>query len=211
MPGQPAKFPCPDCRPGAPCPRHCGAKKRQGDGLCQLAKGQGTSHPGTGYCELHGGSTPNGAKHAEKAKLAEVVRTYGAPVVGRSDADVLAELIATAFGHVSYLAALIAGADDLDAIPAVVLERYDVERNLLAKMVRDSLGAGVAARQVRLAEEQGAVLGDVMRAIIGDLFRLLMDAAMGEGLSVDVLVAVQTEKVPAVIRHRLAEVVGGGA
>lgn len=33
----------------------CGARKRNGEGVCQLPAGWGTDHPGTGRCKLHGG------------------------------------------------------------------------------------------------------------------------------------------------------------
>ena len=39
--------------------RHCGAKKRQGDGTCTLTAGWGTDHVGHGPCKLHGGSSPS--------------------------------------------------------------------------------------------------------------------------------------------------------
>jgi hypothetical protein len=37
--------------------RHCGAKKRQGEGHCTRPAGWGTPHPGYGPCKLHGGSS----------------------------------------------------------------------------------------------------------------------------------------------------------
>lgn len=40
-----------------PLPK-CGAKKHQGTGTCTRPAGWGTTHPGTGRCKLHGGSTP---------------------------------------------------------------------------------------------------------------------------------------------------------
>jgi|GEM_PF-3592948 len=33
----------------------CGAKKKQGEGVCQQPAGWGTDHPGEGRCKLHGG------------------------------------------------------------------------------------------------------------------------------------------------------------
>ena len=37
--------------------RHCGARKRQGEGTCTRPAGWGTDHVGEGSCKLHGGST----------------------------------------------------------------------------------------------------------------------------------------------------------
>lgn len=39
--------------------RHCGAKKRQGEGTCTQTAGWGTNHVGFGPCKLHGGSSPS--------------------------------------------------------------------------------------------------------------------------------------------------------
>lgn len=43
----------------------CGAKLKQGDGRCRKIAGTGTDHLGFGNCNLHGGSTQTGRKHAE--------------------------------------------------------------------------------------------------------------------------------------------------
>jgi hypothetical protein len=46
----------------------CGARKRQGAGLCSQPAGWGTTHPGFGACKLHGGSTPGAVKAAAEAE-----------------------------------------------------------------------------------------------------------------------------------------------
>ena len=49
----------------------CGATRRQGDkSPCRRPAGWGTSHVGFGTCKLHGGSTPDSTKHAEKQRAA---------------------------------------------------------------------------------------------------------------------------------------------
>lgn len=48
----------------------CPARKRTGDQAgeqCRRAKGEGTSHPGFGYCSSHGGNTPSGKKAAARS------------------------------------------------------------------------------------------------------------------------------------------------
>lgn len=59
----------------------CGARKRQGEGVCGQAAGWGTSHPGTGRCKLHGGSTGDHRTHAlnEQARR-EIARLDLPPV-----------------------------------------------------------------------------------------------------------------------------------
>jgi len=51
------------------------------DPLCQEPAGNGTSHPGVGYCKWHGGNTESGRKAA--------ARTAGAAYVEKFKADVL--------------------------------------------------------------------------------------------------------------------------
>lgn len=54
-----------------PGDKHCGAEKRQGEGVCAKPAGWATSHPGFGYCKFHIGATPAGtiAAHREQALL----------------------------------------------------------------------------------------------------------------------------------------------
>ncbi|MDJ0341785.1 hypothetical protein [Streptomyces sp. PH10-H1] len=53
----------------------CGAKKRQGEGFCTRPAGWGSSHPGAGYCKLHGGNTKNQVISAERKRLEVEART----------------------------------------------------------------------------------------------------------------------------------------
>jgi hypothetical protein len=45
---------------------------------------------------------------------------------------------------------------------------WQQERAALAKVAREALAAGVEERRVRLAEQQGALLADVIRRVLGD-------------------------------------------
>lgn len=49
--------------------KHCGARKRQGEGTCTRPAGWGTEHVGYGTCKLHGGNMRN---HRVSAELAIV-------------------------------------------------------------------------------------------------------------------------------------------
>ncbi|MBM9509982.1 hypothetical protein [Actinacidiphila acididurans] len=55
--------------------RHCGARKRQGEGTCTRPAGWGTDHAGHGHCKLHGGSTTDQGKAARAAKAEAQART----------------------------------------------------------------------------------------------------------------------------------------
>lgn len=204
--------PCAVCAPGSPCPKHCGAALRQTPGgLCKRAKGQGTDHVGIGRCDRHGGSTPNHEKAANGQKAAAAVVTFGLPREIDPQTALLEEVHRTA-GHVAYLGDVVAKLeqDELKQLdpserfeqPAVWVRMYQDERKHLTRVAAAAIGAGIAERQVRLAEEQGRQLANVLRDVLGDVFGLLAEA----GLSVDVLVQIQREAVPGVVRRRLSEV-----
>lgn len=57
----------------------CGARKRQGPGVCKQVAGWGTDHVGAGRCKLHGGATP--IKHGlrstiERPDIRQLVEHY---------------------------------------------------------------------------------------------------------------------------------------
>jgi hypothetical protein len=171
--------------------QYCGAKKRQGEGCCMRPAGWGTSHPGTGKCKLHGGGTPN-HKTAAKTEIArQAVVTYGLPREVPPDVALLEEVHRTA-GHVAWLAEVVGQlereevtwglAEETDAPPGesggggvttkhkasvnVWVQLYQQERKHLASVCRDALAAGIAERQVRLAEAQGVLLARVVQQIV---------------------------------------------
>ena len=80
----------------------CGARKRQGPGVCGQAAGWGTSHPGHGPCKLHGGSTWAHTVRAERERLVEEMRTLGVPEHVPPVEGLLDELAKTR-GELSYL------------------------------------------------------------------------------------------------------------
>jgi hypothetical protein len=199
--------------------QYCGAKKRQGEGHCERPAGWGTSHPGTGKCKLHGGGTPN-HKTAAKTEIArQAVVTYGLPREVAPDVALLEEVHRTA-GHVRWLAEVVGQlergevtwglAEETDAPITengggvttkhkasvnVWVQLYQQERKHLAAVCRDALAAGIAERQVRLAEQQGALLAGAVNRILEGL-----------GLSKE-----QWERVPQVVPVVLRSIKGGEA
>jgi hypothetical protein len=75
----------------------------------------------------------------------------------------------------------------------VWVQLYQQERKHLAAVCRDALAAGIAERQVRLAEQQGALLAGAVNRILDGL-----------GLSVE-----QWERVPLVVPVVLRSITGG--
>lgn len=173
---------------GAP---KCGAKvkngPRKGEG-CLKSAGWGTPHRGFGACKGHGGGVPNHMKAANKEKARREVATYGLPRE-IDPADALIEEVCRAAGHVSWISdrireleqsELIWGVtEEVDqgatefpginrkhaAVPHVWLDLYNRERKHLVDVCKATIAAGVAERQVKLAERMGGQLAQVMQGI----------------------------------------------
>lgn len=199
----------------------CGGTKRDvkrgGDGgPCRRPAGWGTNHAGTGRCKLHGGSTSDHVKHAQKAQAAEAVKTFGLPrEIDPRDA-LLEEVYRTA-GAVDWLhkqvqaltpddviwgrteevqrdAGEFPGTDTTYAATAhAFVQLWQKERAHLVAVCKAAIQAGIEERRVRLAEQQGALLSDVIKRILGDL-----------GLTPE-----QQQRAPEVVVRHLRAVAGG--
>lgn len=175
----------------------CGGKKRDrkrgGNGEpCRRPAGWGTPHAGIGRCKLHGGSTRDHIKHAavEAAKQAvaklnlrrevnphvalldEVYRAAG--VVAWLDEKVRslqeADMVWGVAEQVEKTAGEFPGVDTTSTADLNVwVKWWQQERAQLAKVAKMALDAGVEERRVKLAEQQGALLADVIRRILSDL------------------------------------------
>jgi hypothetical protein len=192
----------------------CGARKRDGSGEhCTQTAGWGTDHVGTGKCRLHGGATKSHAAAARTERARQAVSTYGLPREVDPSVALLEEVHRSA-GHVAWLAEVVADLDreqlvwgvveEVDkgsgeftgtdttsaAKPNVWLELYHRERKHLTDVCKAALAAGIAERQVRLAEQQGALLVGVIQRILDDL----------------ALTAEQRELVPTVVPRHLRAV-----
>lgn len=192
----------------------CGARKRDGSGgHCTQTAGWGTDHVGIGKCRKHGGSTKNHVASAKTEMARLAVATYGLPREVDPAVALLEEVHRSA-GHVAWLQQKVAELDDealvwgvteevnktatefsgIDvtsaAKPNVWLELYHRERKHLTDVCKAALAAGIAERQVRLAEQQGALLVGVIQRILDDL----------------ALTAEQRELVPTVVPRHLRAV-----
>lgn len=169
-------------------PEHdkCGAKKRKGGGSCGQTAGWGTDHPGVGPCKLHGGATRAHVTAARNERARQAVVAYGLPREIDPAAALLEEVHRTA-GHVAWLAAKVAEHQEDDLVwglveeadktatefpgldtkhaarPSVWLDLYQRERRHLVQVSKTALDAGISERLVRLAEQQGAMLAEVIR------------------------------------------------
>ena len=153
---------------------------------------------GVAVCKRHGGHAPQviaAAERRSKEAAAELaVVTYGLPREVAPDVALLEEVHRTA-GHVAWLAEVVGQlereevtwglAEETDAPPGenggggvttkhkasvnVWVKLYQDERRHLAAVCRDALAAGIAERQVRLAEQQGALLAGAVSRILDAL------------------------------------------
>ncbi|MGA3562643.1 hypothetical protein [Melissospora conviva] len=197
----------------------CGGKRRgEGAGLtCTRPAGWGTDHPGTGRCKLHGGSTRTHVTAGRKALAEKAVAAFGLPrEIDPRDA-LLEEVYRTA-GAVDWLhqqvqalqaAEVVWGVTeevtkDAGEFPGVDTTRsaevnvwvrlYAQERAHLVRVAKEAIGAGLEERRVKLAEQQGAMLAGVIKAILGDLE----------------LTPEQQARVPTVVPRHLRVVAGAG-
>lgn len=174
-------------------PRCWGRSKKTGK-QCGRA-----SRPGQHVCRFHGGNAPQSIKAAERRiteqKAAELVATYGRKIETTATEALLDEVQWTA-GHVAWLRERVqeieAGADPgsenalvwgvtkkktggedygttEEAVPNIWLRLYQQERAHLVKVCSEAIRAGIEERHIRLAEQQGQLVAQKIRAILDDL------------------------------------------
>lgn len=197
---------------------HCHGKRRQGEpgAVCHRPAGWGTDHPGIGKCKLHGGKTRNHGTAAKLEMAKRAVATYGLAREVAPDVALLEEVHRTA-GHVAWLGEVVAGLERDDvtwgmseevrkdsgeypgtdttekAAVNVWVLLYQAERKHLTEVCKAALAAGIAERQVRLAEQQGEILAGVIGRVLDALE----------------LSPRQRELVPTVVPRELRVVAGG--
>jgi hypothetical protein len=136
---------------------------------------------GQRVCRSHGGSAAQNRaagerRHREEQARAAVV-TYGLPREVEPAQALLEEVHRTA-GHVTWLGDLVAELERGELAqwseaagrrPSIWVELYQTERAHLARVAKSAIDAGIAERQVHLAEQQGELLAVVIRRILDDL------------------------------------------
>jgi len=106
----------------------------------------------------------------------EAVATFGLPREVAPDVALLEEVHRTA-GHVGWLGALVAGLESSELAqwsetgraPSVWVRIYQEERQHLVRVAKAAIDAGIAERQVRLAEQQGTMLAQVIDVVLDGL------------------------------------------
>lgn len=157
----------------------CFAHSKRRDAEGKLRPCMGWRIPGLRVCYFHGGHTNASQAAARRhVALAKAGELLGVPL----EVDAGAALVAAvheAAGNVEFLRnqlqAYQLGGGELGRITAgdqlvinATLELYNRERDRLADYCRLAIQAGVAERQVKLAEMQGALLAGVVAAVLSD-------------------------------------------
>lgn len=149
----------------------CGAKLVDGSGrTCGQPKGWGTEHNGFGRCRKHGGNTPTHVKAAQREAAREAVETFGLPREIEPTDALLEEVYRTA-GHVEWLAFEVRAQDgeELAVKQVELLRLYRLERRHLVDVCRVAIAAGIAERQVQIAEHEAAIFATALRGMFVDL------------------------------------------
>jgi len=147
--------------------------KTDGSGnLCRMPAGYRTSHAGFGRCIHHGGNTETGNKAAVR-HMHESGSFAGTELDTDPIEALLGEVRRTA-GHVAWLQERISlwtmnTDDEMPAAHSTWLLVYQYERRHLAHTAKLALDAGVAQRQVVLAEQQGELLARAVNQILDGL------------------------------------------
>lgn len=165
----------------------CGSRRNKHPGTCQRPAGWGTPHPGWGRCKLHGGSSPDGIRQAQRLGAAGAAAALGVPVAVHP-VVALDEELARTNGRVLWLAAFIAsqprealvwgvtekvrrGSGEFPgtdvkhaAAPSVWLQLEQSERKHLAEVARAMVTLGIDARRLQLLEGTVAQLSAVISA-----------------------------------------------
>lgn len=151
-----------------PSPK-CLAKTRAG-GKCRKQKGWGTEHLGTGRCKLHGGNTESG----QKAAASEAATIMGVEL-DVDPHDALLTCVRIAAGEVAYCSSLIADLEKpmvmtpFGEMLSIWITTRQKATMALAKYCKMALDAGVAERQVQVAERYGEMLATLISGILADL------------------------------------------
>ena len=169
----------------------CIAKAKSTGEQCQRSAIAG----GT-VCRVHGGATKAAkaaaARQLEAERAAAAVARIGLRVEGDPIAHML-DVIAYQAGMVAYWRSVVESLDDdsltwgatkvndgptgttEEAKPHIAYSLLDEAQSKLVRYCAEALKAGVAERQVRLAEQQGSLMSALQRAVLSRM----LDAVLG--------------------------------
>lgn len=171
----------------------CSAKRRNGEGCGAWAV------KGATVCRMHGGSSPQArqaaARRVQEEKAAKAAQRLAQPIE-TDPSQALLDLVSSAAGEVAYWRARVDEIQDRDekrltsgltkitegkdrggvttlrtveTIAAIEYRMWVDAQERLARFAAAALRAGVQERQIKLAEDQGALVAQVIRRILDRL------------------------------------------
>ena len=171
----------------------CSAKRRNGEGCGAWAV------KGATVCRMHGGSSPQAraaaARRVQEEKAAKAAQRLAQPIE-TDPSQALLDLVSSAAGEVAYwrarvdllqeqdekrltsgLTKITEGKDrggvttlrTVETVAAIEYRMWVDAQERLARYATAALRAGVEERRVRLAEDQGALVAQVIRRILDRL------------------------------------------
>lgn len=170
-----------------PDEKRCTGTNKESGERCRNGHG-----PGGKVCGMHGGNAKQNrvaaSQRVAEQKVRALVATYGLPLEITPERAILEEVHRTA-GAVAWLEQKIReldanqliwgvtkekdGGDDrgttFEAVPHAFLKLYQAERAHLAKVCADAIRVGIEERQVKIAEQQGSMVAQAIKGILGDL------------------------------------------
>lgn len=145
----------------------CGGTNRAGE-PCGHSAGWGTDHLGFGNCKNHGGSSPNGRKHAERQEVEETagkaIAKLGLPRTVDPATALLEEVYRSA-GAVAFYESVVAGLPEDQVPDSPWLRLYNDERKHMAMVARSTVDAKIAERHVKVVEVVGGQLAVFARKL----------------------------------------------
>lgn len=123
---------------------------------------------GQTVCNAHGGMAPQNRAAAQK-RIAEeraekAMRRFGGPI-DTTPTEALLDAVRWTAGYVLWLREAVEADDTDESLAAKLAEWIDQ----LRKLCTDAIRCGIEERRVRFAEQQGQMVADVIKAILGDL------------------------------------------
>lgn len=154
--------------------------ERQGE-KCNHTAGWGTSHPGFGHCKWHGGNSPSHIKSAESEMVRERMAAESSLYGRKRDIgphEALIEEVQRTAGHVQWLHEKIqrfeSESDLVQDTPKDGMKEsewivmYQNERKMLVSVCNTAIRAGIAERTVRIAEDQGKLIAQLLMTFINN-------------------------------------------
>ena len=141
--------------------------------LCNNAKGFGTDHLGSAHCKLHGGSSPNGAKHAAAERATQAAELLGIPLGNGDPFDLLTSAVQHAQSQLHGSAALVREALEIEEGAKSQLD-LAAALDFQTEAIRSAFRGGKAVVDANVAE-RGAILEDAAFEMLNAFLRELLE------------------------------------